>query len=185
MNSPRITWPVSMALTLGGCATATPRVSVVGHPVEVQLQATKDDPRAPVKGELLAVSPEKVWVMGPHRVSPLPLREVEEVRIRRHALSGRRAGRWALLGAVVSGAVLTLACSSVDADNACGKILIPVLLTWGAIGVPSVASLARSSQLHVEPSDWEALRRYARFPQGLPEGLDLETLAPSPRTPKP
>jgi hypothetical protein len=174
-----------MALALGGCATATPRVSVIGRPVEVRLQATKDVRGAPLKGELLAVGPEKVWVMGPHRVSTLPLREVEEVRIRRHGLNGSRAWRWAVLGAVVSGTVLALACSSVEENDSCGRVFIPVLLTWGAIGVPSVMALSESSQLRVKSPNWETLRRYARFPQGLPEGLDPEALAPAPRTPKP
>lgn len=118
MTSLWTTLPVATALALGGCATATPRVSVVGRPVEVRLQSTKDAPGAPVAGELLAVSADRVWVVGPQKVSTLPLREVEEVRIRQHGLNGKRTWRWVALGALASGVALGVACSTVEGNNA-------------------------------------------------------------------
>jgi hypothetical protein len=183
MTRLKITWPVAVALVLVGCATALPPASVLGRPVEVK--PAKDVLGAPVKGELLAVSPEKIWVMGPDRASTLPLRQIEEVRVPGHGLNARRAGWWVALGALVSGTVLALACSSVEGNDSCGRVFIPVLVTWGALGVPSAKALADSSQLRVKPRDWDKLRPYARFPQGLPDGLDPLALAPPPATAKP
>jgi hypothetical protein len=119
-----------------------------------------------------------MWVAGPEDVRAIPRGAVQEVQVKRHGLTRGTALRWVALGALVSGIALSLACSSVEGANDCGRIFLPVALTWGVIGIPSAMSLGESSQLHVTPAKWDSLSAYARFPQGLPDGVDPGSLAP-------
>lgn len=165
---------IALSVAVHGCATSTPKLSVYGRPVEVLPTAGSQEP--PAKGELIAVGPDRLWVLEPARVSEQTLSGIREVRVRRHGLNGRRGMQWALLGALVTGGALTLACASVeDADN-CGVAFLGVAATWALIGGLSARSLESSSRLKIRAPDWEALKPYARFPQGIPEGLDLAEL---------
>lgn len=168
----RSAWAIWFGVLAAACATARP--SVHGRVVEVE--QTKGGRGEPVAGELIAVGTNQMWVAGPARtVRSVSRTEVQEVRVRQHGLTGTKVAAWVILGALVSGAALSLSCSSVEGSE-CGRVFLPVLLTWGVLGVPAAVGFARTSQLHVKPSDWETLRPFARFPQGIPEGLDPATL---------
>ena len=158
---------VALALALSGCATA--RVPLFGRPVEVQPTAGHKDSAA--KGELLAVGAEQLWVLEPTRVREVPLGDIEQVRVRLHGLDGQKAGAWAVAGAVLAGAALTVACGRAESEN-CGAAFGLTMVPWALFGGPSAASLERSSRILVRRPDFEALRPYARYPQGWPEGLD-------------
>jgi len=160
-------------LVLAGCATSN---AVLGRPVEVRQAGA--NPKDPVRGELIAVGPDKMWVAGPGNVRAIPRGAVQEVRVQRHGLTRGKALRWVALGILVSTIVLSAACSSVEDADGCGTIAVPVGLTWGLIGVPSAMSLGNSSHLQVQPAQWDSLNGYARFPQGLPEGVDPGALVP-------
>lgn len=162
-----------LALALSACATATPKLPVGGRPVE--LKPTEGRKGPPLKGELLAVGPERLWILGPDGVRGVPAKEIEQARVRLHGLDGRKAGLWAIVGGLVTGAALAAACASAESDN-CGAVFGVTALSWALIGGPSAVSLGRSSQLRVRGPDFEPLRSYARFPQGLPEGLDPTSL---------
>ena len=56
-----------------------------------------------MKGELLAVGPEQLWILEPTRVREVPLSEVAQVRVRLHGLDGKQAGIWTLAGALLTG----------------------------------------------------------------------------------
>jgi hypothetical protein len=164
-----------LALALTACATARPHASVGGRMVEIQPASGERD--SPVKGELLAVGPEHVWVLARDGVRGVLFAEIEQVRVRLHGLDGRKAWAWAALGAVATGVALTAACGSTDSDG-CGKVFGITVGSWALLGAPSAASLAKSSRLFVHGPDFTPLRPYARFPQGLPEGLDPGSLHP-------
>ena len=166
----------ALVVFLAGCATIRPKVSVLGRPVEVQPAA--------VKGELLAVGAEQLWIKERDEVREVPLAGIEQVKVKRHDLDGKRGWAWALIGAVVTGAVLTASCASVE-DTSCGSVPLAVAGTWLALGGVSAASLERSSKLEVRGPNWEVLKPYARFPQGLPEELDPKSLAQARSAPKP
>lgn len=179
MTGRRVAAAVSIGLMLSGCASST---AVLGRHVEVR--QTNGDAKHPVQGELIAVGPEAMWLAGEKDVRSIPRSEVQDVRVRRHGTTKGKAMSWVVLGALISGAVLGFACSTVEGANDCTKIALPVALTWGVIGIPSAVSLGKSSELHVDPADWEALRAHARFPQGLPEGVDPASLAAK-KSPRP
>lgn len=164
---------ILVPLVLSGCASST---AVLGRAVEVR--QTSGSSKDPVRGELIAVGPDTMWVAGPENVRAIPRGAVQDVQVKRHGLTKSKALRWVIIGALVSGIALSLACSSVEDAGGCGSIFIPVGLTWGAIGVPSAMSLGESSRLRVTPAKWDSLSAYARFPQGLPEGVDPDSLVP-------
>ena len=169
-----VAWVTGLGLAFSACAATFPKVSPLGRAIEVR--PARNSPAPAVKGELIAVDPQLIWVLEPDRLSRLAFTEVEQVSVRRHGLNRKAAWRWTMLGAPVSGVVLTLACGSAEDSEGCGVILPGVGATWALFGALSAPSLEKSSQLRVLPSDWEALRPYARFPQGLPESLDLDSL---------
>ena len=94
----------------------------------------------------------------------------------------RKAGIWTLAGAVLTGAALTAACAAAE-DSSCGNVFAFTALSWGLVGVLSTASLEKSSRVVVRGPDYSSLRAYARYPQGLPEGLDPASLVRPPTAP--
>jgi hypothetical protein len=151
--------------------------------VEVRLAARNGDKEPPdVKGELLAVENDHVFVLERGAgVRTVAREEIESVRVELHELGAAQAGAWTLLGGLVTGGALALACSSVeDADN-CGAAFAGTLVLWTVIGVPATLNLAKTSGLVVKPDGLDKLRAYARFPQGVPQGLDPTGLARAPQ----
>ena len=169
---------IAVVLTVPtGCASASKALPVRGRSVELVLREPARPDR--IKGELLAVGADVLLVHGPQGVRSVPRTEIARVRVELHRLDGRKAGAWVVLGAVVTGAALAVACGSADGED-CGGVFALVGLGWGLIGVPSAIGLGRSSRLLVTSSELDTLRPYARLPQGLPEGLDPGQLVPAP-----
>ena len=162
-------------LLLAACVTGSRRASVFGWPVTVT--PVGETPTATVAGELIAVSAESLWVLPEPGLAGLPWSHVRQVTVRRHSMGGGTALGWALGGAVVTGALLTAACSSVE-DTECGGIFAGVALSWLIVGGLSAASLQSSSKITFKSPSWDSLRVYARFPQGLPDSLDRQALVP-------
>lgn len=167
----------TIAMILTSCATGRP--PVFGRPIEITPTAGHE---ASARGELLAVSETGVWLLEAKGAREIPFAEIQRVRVGLHGLDGRTAGTWATAGTVGTIAALTIACSQVEGTS-CGGVLLAAL-PWALVGVPSVASLERSSRVFFGPEDREALVPYARFPQGLPEGLDPQSLAVRPASKK-
>ena len=161
-----------LALTTG-CAT-TPKVPVVGRSVTVV--PVGEGPK--VKGELLAVGPDRLWVQGEGELTEVPLPEVREVRVRRHPHGAGAAFRWAALGGLATGGAMAGACASVEGNDNCGVVGLVFLGAWLLVGTLSAFSMESSSRLDLWRPTPEALRPFARLPQGLPEGLRLPTLRP-------
>lgn len=170
-------WMVALlAVALhAGCATVGARSSVLGRPVSVIPSGGGDE----VKGELIAVTDETLWIRDESGVREMPTAMVGRVRVQRHSFSGRKAFRWALIGGLISGGGLTAACSSVDGTEGCGTVGLTFLGLWLGVGALAAPSVEASRWLEATPSA-EELRRFARFPQGPPENVDLDTMGPPP-----
>ncbi len=172
---------VALVMTIG-CAS-TPKVPVVGRAVTV----VPDGDRPEVKGELLAVGPDRLWVRGREGVAEVHLPTVREVRVRRHGFGARRALSWALLGGLLTGGALAGACASVEGTNNCGAAGLAVAGAWLLVGALAAPSMESSSRIDLRRPSPEDLRPFARMPQGLPPGLAPEDLAPeaddTPRAP--
>jgi len=159
-----------------GCAS-TPKTPVLGRSVTVVPEGEAPE----VKGELLVVGPEQLWVRGKHGVIEVSLPEVREVRVRRHGSNGRSALTWALVGGLVTGGLLAGACSSVEGSHNCGMVGLIVAGAWLLVGVAAAPSMESSSRLDLPRPTPEDLRPFARLPQGLPAGLTPATLAADPK----
>ena len=161
------------ALIVGACVTGSRAVSVFGRHVAVS--PARDARATPLTGELIAVSAESLWVLGDTGLGALPLGAVDRVSVRRHNFTAGRALAWALVGAAVTGGALSAACSSVEGAE-CGRVFPGVALSWVFWGGLAAASADASSKLRIDAARWDSLRAYARFPQGIPAGVDRRAL---------
>jgi hypothetical protein len=159
----------------GGCATGR-GVSVYGRQVQITPRADAES-RSKVQGELLAIEPGKIWVLGKERVVAVPLDAVKEVKVQRHSMTGSRVAVWSVFGALATGGALALACSTVEGNGGCGGVFLGVGATWALVGALAAPSLGSSSVTRLPHPKQEDLQPFARFPQGLPEGFD--TSAPA------
>jgi hypothetical protein len=129
---------------------------------------------ASLRGELLSAERDSLWILPPDGgVRVVGLRDVSQVRRR---LSGMSAGGiliWATLGGLASGGGLTAACANVE-DTSCGAVLPVTLGLWWLAG--GVAAAVSGSGQRTVALTVNALRPYARFPQGLPDGFPLAGL---------
>jgi len=187
MRSPfRRALALVLAGSLAGCSSAPsskpaspPDASAVhGRTVKVGLAEPRE--AKPVEGELIAVSAEALVVLSPAGLQSVRRDDVDRVEVALHGLNGRTMTTWVTVGALLSGLSLLVACSQVEGASCGGAAILPALL-WGGIGAPSAYSLARSSRRVVERAKLDALSAYARFPQGLPEGVDPEAFAAASR----
>jgi hypothetical protein len=170
---------VAFALTTG-CATS-PKVPVLGRSVTVV--TTGEGPK--VRGELLAVGPDRLWVQDEDEVTEVPLPEVREVRVRRHGYGAGAAIRFAAMGGLATGGALAGACASVEGTDNCGVAGLVVLGAWLLVGALAAPSMESSSRIELWDPTPKALRPYARLPQGLPEFLKPPTLSPVAEDPPP
>jgi hypothetical protein len=164
--------PVALVMATG-CAS-TPKVPVVGRAVTVVPESEGRE----VKGELLTVGPDRLWVREKSGVTEVPLPAVREVRVKRHGFGARRALTWALLGGLATGGVLTGACASVEGTGNCGTVGLAVVGVWLLVGALAAPSMESSSRIDLWKPTPGQLRPFARLPQGLPEGLAPADLAP-------
>lgn len=172
-----------LVVSLGaGCAAGNVSGSVWGRSVTVVPEPGTD--ASGVKGELIAVAPERIWVLGKEHVVEVPMTSIKELRVQRHGLTTKRGWAWAAVGAVVTGSALALACSSYDDGDGCSRVFAVVSLPWLALGGLPALALDRSATIRLIEPRPEALRPYARFPQGPPEGVDLQSLPPKPNQPE-
>jgi hypothetical protein len=172
---------LAAALAPGCASTVTLQEMPVGGR-EVTVVTTGKQSK--LKGELLVVEKDKLWVRTSDGVHELALGDVYEVRVKRHGFGAAQALTWAGVGAVVTGGGLAAACGKVEGNTGCGSVALVVGGLWllaGAVAAPSAESSSRT----VYPSPSAAtLRPYARLPQGLPPGVEPASLTAAPQPAK-
>ena len=161
---------VVVVTMVSGCVTGRPRVSPFGRTAWVLPNG-----KAAVKGELIAVSADSVWLRSEAALQGWAMSEVQRVYVQTNDMTAGRALTWSAIGAVVTGVTLFAACESVN-EGDCGQVLGVMALVWGVFGGTSAILLDQSSKRAVTPAQWEALRPYARFPQGVPDAQTWEAL---------
>lgn len=121
----------------------------------------------PVWGELVAVSPDTIWVLDGEGGRAVSTRTI---------LEGKLTGwdtRPASLGWATFGGMLTTISN--------GVFLVFTAPAWLIVGSLAAQSQSRLADLAVPRSDWTDLAPFARFPQGMPEGVRLVDLTPKRR----
>ena len=172
MMYPRIVVAIAAVVLSARPAAAQERdPDVLGSQVDVSLTSGS---RARLKGELVAVSADSLWVLADSALVSAPLASVFRARVKRHSLGGGAALIWGVVGGVVTGGLLTAACSSVADD--CGGVFPAMVVPWLLFVAISAPSMESSSRIDFRRSQWQELRAYARFPQGLPVNVDRRLL---------
>ena len=118
-------------------------------------------------GELLAVSADSVWIAQRSGNVSIPLGEVRRVNVRMGHLTRGDAVVYGAGVGLAAGVAMLSACSQVEGAECSG--VLPIFLVSGLLwGVIAGASFDASSHKRFSRQQWDALRAYARFPQGLP-----------------
>ena len=175
----RLTMGTALLCLLGGTAAPAQRLQ---PPLGSQASFTLTGERN-LKGELLAVDQDSIWLFQGQRVLSVPRSEIAHVQVDRGGMGAKDAMLWSAIGGLVTGFALKAACESVDhSDDAisggatnCGAVFAGTLSLWLLVGAVSSVSLngTRHPSIATEP---DTLRAYARFPQGLPAAFPRDSL---------
>jgi len=158
-----------LAAFAGGCASNPapqgwlPKAVVAQRTTRggwIVVERKKDAPGGRVAGELIAVEEDRIYVLDDSGLQTVERGSIEKMNLAGYATDGAALGGWAALG--------TLSTLSH------GKFLVLTApLLWLAGGIASAADESRGG--FAKPGDFQ---KYARFPQGLPPGLDADALGP-------
>ncbi len=163
----RFTSTLALALVLPAGLWAQNRESP-GEGYQMQLRLNAASARA-VKGELIAVRADSLWVRQDDGVRAMALGDLDRVQVRHHGFTFGKAMLIAAIGGFVTGAAMTAACSSVS--DGCGGVFVGMMGSWLVVGAIAGAASSGSASRSLEPLSYEALQPYARYPQGLPPGV--------------
>jgi hypothetical protein len=169
-----------LAMTLAGCATNPAPRSWRPAPKEAQRSIRggwialerKQPAKERVEGELIAVDDDALHVLTAEGLRAVPRAEVRKAKLVGYGDESGALGAWVGIG--------TLSTLSHG-----GFLVLTAPLLWLLGGGSAAADESRAG--FIREAEFHA---YARFPQGLPPGLDLATLgelsppgqsSPSPR----
>ncbi len=125
-------------------------------------------PGAEIAGELIAVHADSVFVLSESTLVAVPRARVRGATLFAYDAHWGEVATWGFLG--------TLSAIS----N--GWYFLLTGPTWIITSAIAAGSRSRAPMVSLaDPGGWERLRMYARFPQGLPAGLDRPSLRPRPR----
>lgn len=121
-------------------------------------------------GELIAVSDDSVWVLSQNEGVVVSTASVKDGKLTAYAAQTGGLSGWTAVG--------TLSTLS----N--GAFLLFTAPLWLLVGGSSIAGESRDAQRKSPPLTWSELAAFARFPQGLPEGITFAALQAK-RIPRP
>ncbi|HEU5304619.1 MAG TPA: hypothetical protein VFU40_08245 [Gemmatimonadales bacterium] len=113
-------------------------------------------------GELIAVSADSVWVLGQGQALVIPTAAVAKGKLTAYAAQKGSLTAWTIAGSL--------------ATISNGAFLIFTAPMWIIGGSLAVGSESRAPERSSPPLGWGELAPFARFPQGMPAGLDLTML---------
>ena len=176
MRGPRAR-PVAGALLaaccLVGCAGSSAPRGWLPTAVEAQreahggwasLQVRGESRRAVHEGELLAIQADSVFILEREACIGLPTAKVVDATVMGYDSNKGPLARWTLMGTLTT--------------PSHGYFLILSAPVWIITGSILTGMQSRVSQAALTSANWERARAYARFPQGLPPGLDRASLRP-------
>jgi len=130
--------------------------------IQVTYATPPDSAKVEVAGELIAIDPDTVFVLTPEEtLVPVPIEWALRGRLGYFDAQSWATGSWAVLG--------TLSTLSH------GILLIVSSPVWILSGTIATADQSRRPIRTAHGSDhesWRGLGMYARFPLGMPQGLD-------------
>jgi hypothetical protein len=155
---------LSLAVLGTGCASNNAPPGFLPSPSEAGttarggwIQVTLRDATAEVNGELLAVSPDSIWILTPSGATALATSRVTGGKLTAYLSQQDKAAVFTILG--------------VASTLSNGWYLIFTAPLWIVTGTFATADQSRVPQHQVPPLGWPDLALFARFPQGLPPDL--------------
>lgn len=169
--SPGLWMSIGVAVACQGCASNTAPGGWLPKPAEAQssayggwIELTHDQPERRTDGELIAVSADSVWVLSGSQGFVIPTARVKKGKLTAYAAQQGGLSTW-----VVLGTISTL-------SN--GAFLLFTAPMWLIGGPLAVGGESHAPERKHPPLSWLELAPFARFPQGLPQGIELTTLQP-------
>jgi hypothetical protein len=164
---------VSLGIAVGcaACASNTAPRGWLPKPQEAQATAYggwieltyhKGQERQGTDGELIAVTAESVWVLNENQGFVIPTASVKKGKLTAYAAEKGRMATWTGLGTV--------------ATLSNGAVLILTAPMWIIGGSLATGAESRAPERQNPPLSWMALAPFARFPQGMPDGIELTAL---------
>src|SRR5262249_15240626 len=132
----------------------------------IQVTSMEGDTGLTTAGELLAISRDSVFVLADSTVVAVPLAWVTDATLESFDPQTRDAASWTAAGV---GSTI---------PHGWG-LIIPAPL-WTLVGSTSTGALSHHGRMERPRASWADMRVFARFPQGLPPGLDPNKLEPRP-----
>jgi len=117
-------------------------------------------------GELLAISDDSVFVLVDSTLVGVPLGDVSRGLLETYDPDTGHAAAWTTAGAI----------STITH----GWWLVISAPLWVLVGSSSTGVLSHQGRILRPNASWADMRLFARFPQGLPPGLDRSALRPRP-----
>ena len=162
----------ALALILSGCAHSGAPAHWLPHASAAAIEThggwvvvhLKD--RSEHAGELLAVDADSVFVLEGDRFLALASVDLSRAVVTGYDAQAGKLGGWTAMGAI--------------STFSHGYGLVVSLPTWVILGGTMTALQSHAGRVDI--ATWETARAYARFPQGLPAGLDRATLRQKPVT---
>lgn len=115
-----------------------------------------------IGGELIAVESDSVFLLNRVLVG-IPRSNIRKGSLRAYSPPDRgRVGAW-----IAAGTLSTLGH---------GFFFLLTLPAWLLVGIPTAAAVSHVGVIPFEEDRIEEIRAYARFPQGMPEGIDRTSL---------
>ncbi|MDQ3995737.1 MAG: hypothetical protein M3303_01830 [Gemmatimonadota bacterium] len=168
----RALFSVAVIASLAGCYRHSAPPGWLPRPEEarrgfgswIEIQDRPGTPTQAVAGELLAIDADTVHVLADGRLVSLPRTSLCCVTVTAFRMDYSPLQLWAAIGTLST------------ASHGFGLILTgPVWLLTGTL-----AASAASYAPRIRSTDPAVLRPFARFPQGIPPGLDRATLRSKP-----
>jgi len=158
-------------LLLGCASTTAPRhwlptaeeaqQEAYGAWITVEYNTTSSDKRI-AEGEFIAVNGESVFVLTSEKLVVIPQKQIKQGRLVTYDSKYGVLGIWTLVGVLST------------PSHGIGLIIsAPVWIVLGSI----ITSGQSYEPIETTPvKSWDELRKFARFPQGMPKALDPKTL---------
>jgi hypothetical protein len=138
---------------------------VYGGWIQVTVPAGRHD--GTIAGELIAARADTVWILPDSG----PVVAVSTSTVKKGLLARYNSEAGSIAGFTALGVVSTI-------SN--GYLLGITAPLWIITGIVASSNESRASLRGVPPLVWADLAAYARFPQGLPPGIDLGEIRPKP-----
>lgn len=117
------------------------------------------------EGEFIAVQNKKVYLLTKNNLIVISTDKVRHVTLATYR-EKRIVGVWTFLGTL-----------STISHGFYSLISVPI---WLSSGIWNAAAESSSGILKISALNWQEIQKYARFPQGIPQGIDLQLLKGKP-----